>query len=285
MAAFLTNASVTVFPCLPAGFAGAGMSTAAVVGIGAGVAAVAAGGVAIANSGSRFHHAAPRPRRPGPDHRDHHAGDHDRRDHDRGQAFESKVLTRSPTGKGRLPAHGRHVPAPGPNQQIQLRVRRRRRRKSSGDCKVSRDHDLGRGALAPSATFGDPCRQTARVRLMAVFGPPNRSGPGHSQRPSWRRSMPPAALPASSEDSVSGETASPPPALAWNTELAVAGGTGQVVANGSSLAFAGKGRSSGRARPTGRESHRSTARPGYWRPGTWRFELGATAASRRAACA
>jgi PKD domain len=51
VAPFVTNASVTVFPSLPAGFAVAGISTGTAVAIGAGAAAVAGGGIAVASKG------------------------------------------------------------------------------------------------------------------------------------------------------------------------------------------------------------------------------------------
>jgi hypothetical protein len=51
IAPIVSNASVTVFPAMPAGFAAAGLSTGAVVGIAAGGAAAVGGGVAVANSG------------------------------------------------------------------------------------------------------------------------------------------------------------------------------------------------------------------------------------------
>ncbi len=69
-----------------------------------------------------------------------------------------------------------------------------------------------------------------------------------------------------------------PRRLAWNSDLAIEGGTGQIVANGAAAVFAGKGRSSAVA--SGRKGeNRIEAQlvQGAGKPGTWRFELSPTA--------
>ena len=50
--------------------------------------------------------------------------------------------------------------------------------------------------------------------------------------------------------------------MAFSSQLDVAGGSGQVVVNGTSLAFAGDGRSVASARPPRREPRRGPAGPG-----------------------
>ncbi len=65
--------------------------------------------------------------------------------------------------------------------------------------------------------------------------------------------------------------------LAWASDLAVDDGAGQVIANGQSAVFAGRGRSTAIA--SGRRGeNRIEAQlvQGSGRPGTWRFELGGT---------
>jgi hypothetical protein len=64
----------------------------------------------------------------------------------------------------------------------------------------------------------------------------------------------------------------------WASELAVAEATGQVVLNGSAAAVAGPGRSTALA--AGRQGENRVEAQivqGAGKPGTWRFELGATA--------
>ncbi len=65
--------------------------------------------------------------------------------------------------------------------------------------------------------------------------------------------------------------------LAWASELDVEGGAGQIIANGQSAVFAGRGRSTAVA--TGRRGdNRVEAQlvQGSGRPGTWKFELSGT---------
>ncbi len=68
-----------------------------------------------------------------------------------------------------------------------------------------------------------------------------------------------------------------PQGLAWSSQLDVAGASGQVVLNNASASFAAGGRSNGVA-----EGRRGTNRveaqlvEGAGKPGTWRFEFGAT---------
>lgn len=65
--------------------------------------------------------------------------------------------------------------------------------------------------------------------------------------------------------------------LSWASELNVEGGAGQVIANGQSAVFAGRGRSTAVANGR-RGENRVEAQlvQGSGRPGTWKFELGGT---------
>jgi hypothetical protein len=73
-------------------------------------------------------------------------------------------------------------------------------------------------------------------------------------------------------------TPAPGRRLAWNSQLDVADGSGQVVVNGSTAVFSGPGRSTAMALGQ-RGENRIEAQlvQGSGRPGTWRFELGSTA--------
>jgi hypothetical protein len=65
--------------------------------------------------------------------------------------------------------------------------------------------------------------------------------------------------------------------VAWASELNLEGGSGQVVVNGESAAFAGRGRSAGAAlgrRGVNRVEAQVVEAAGT--PGTWRFELDTT---------
>jgi len=73
------------------------------------------------------------------------------------------------------------------------------------------------------------------------------------------------------------EATSAPRRVAWASELDLAGGSGQVVVNGESAAFAGRGRSAGAAhgrRGVNRIEAQVVEAAGT--PGTWRFELDTT---------
>jgi hypothetical protein len=289
VAPYVTNAAVQVFPGLPAGFAvGGGLGTAGAVGIGAAVAGAAAGGVAIANNNNNkpatttaTTTATTQPTQTTPT-----------------TTATTIATTQPPPGfKFSFKIHcvGCTVPVPPSGPEPLTITIDMCDSTPKGDLRYFFDFDGG------SFDFiGNTCQQTRTLTTAGVMGralltlPTTLPAPTvfdltgcdePKAQPALRECGHAVARVFPGKVAVSGfrvtpfrQSGTPARRLAWNSELIVDGGAGQVVANGSASVFAGKGRSTAVA--TGRRGeNRIEAQlvQGSGRAGTWRFELSPTA--------
>jgi len=287
VAAYLSKAAVQVFPGMAPGFAGAGIGTAAVVGIGAGVVGVAAGGVAIANNGGSTVTQPPATQPPPvitqpPVTQPPPVITEPPVTQPQGFKFVFKISPDPPKGVDGFKATIDMCDSLPKGNKIKFSI------DFGGDgfedvgnkCTSTKTMTMA-GALgrASPATTLPPC-----IKFPAIgCAVPHDGSAAQECRQRKVEVCPVGSISALSAGSVrikprvrdGNPVASR--RLAWNSELAVDGGTGQVVANGSAAVFASKGRSSAVA--SGRKGeNRIEAQlvQGSGRPGTWRFELGPT---------
>lgn len=302
VAAYLTKASVQVFPGIPAGFAAGGIGAGVAVGVGVGVAGIAGGAVAIANNDDDSPTTtSPTPTTTQP------------------SATTTTTTTTQPTSTTQPAGFDfvfKMTPSPAVGtDSLDVTVDMCDTTPQGNlvrftidfgldgfdnnvpnQCKLTKTITLGgvqggpcdvkllgkSGACAPATTTPQPTKLSVRgcgqpkdlsapeeceQRLITIN--PSLSGAGRSFK---ARSL--------HVKQRRGNSTVPPATrrLAWNSELAVEGATGQVVANGSGAVFAAKGRSSAVA--TGRKGeNRIEAQlvQGSGKAGTWRFELSPTA--------
>jgi hypothetical protein len=278
VAPIVTNASVTVFPSVPAGFAAAGLSR------GGGI---VVGGAAVVGGGSRSRASNSTPRtasrwHPGSSTTDDHHHHHDHNDPDPGQdGLEPCSVNPNPaTGNDSVRVEFNMCLSQGENLKFTFDFDGDGVEDFRGACRVERLYELATvSALAPSSTFVDPCVQVIkkyerhdRLRGFRIARPPVIA----SQTNLVTVNGSPRPPSASSADSVSGETSSAPSSaqrLELGSQLDVAGGSGQVVVNGTSLAFAGRGRSALTARGRRGENRVEAQLVQATGSGQWRFEL------------
>lgn len=294
IAPIVTNASVTVFPSLPAGFAAAGLSSGAVAGIVVGGAAVVGGGAAIASSGGSGDTTTTTTSPSGP-----------------GVPQQTTTTTTSTTtttttlaaAKTPFEPSFRINPSPATgNDSVRVEFNMCLSRGEDlkyaydfdgdgvedfrGACRMSRVYDLtgvSASVFAPPSTFVDPCVQVVKKyeSVMTVFEPSGSARPPvniASQTNLVTVNGPPpppfcsdrlAQAPPHTGDAASGSSRG----VDLASQLDVAGGSGQVVVNGTSLAFAGRGRSALAARGRRGENRVEAQLVQAAGGGQWRFEV------------
>jgi hypothetical protein len=292
VAPFVTNASVTVFPSLPAGFAAAGLATGTTIAIGAGAAAVVGGGVAVAASGgSDNNNNTPTTVAGGgtttttqpPPVNSTTTTTTTSTTQPVATAFRPvfKISPNPPTGTEPLTVTFNMCDSEGSNLRFRFDYNGDGVDDDGGDfhrCSTTRTFmisgiSLLPGTLPSQATYntrmrvfeaetgGGDASETNVVTVNAAAAPTTTLA-GFNRTSTARPSTPSA----------------PTRRLAWNSQLDVPEASGQVVVNGSTAVFSGPGRSTAMALGQ-RGENRIEAQivQGGGRPGTWRFELGSTA--------
>jgi hypothetical protein len=288
VAAYLSKASVQVFPGMPAGFAAGGIGTAAVVGIGAGVAGIAGGAVAIANNGSDSPTVTTAP--PGtttPPVATMPPATTLPPSSTTAPATFNFVFKVSPTmGTGSVDVTLDMCDTTPKSNQVRFFIDFGNDGFESVGNKCMDTRTITTNGLQAAGQQLPPATTTPKPTKVTVKGcaePKDGSAPQECGQKvitvnpqNVLGAVQTRALHVKHRAGRGAQTATR--RLAWNSELAVEGATGQVVANGSAAVFAGKGRSSAVA--VGRKGeNRIEAQlvQGAGKAGTWRFELGPTA--------
>jgi hypothetical protein len=276
---YLTKAAVKVFPSLPGGFAAGGLGTAGAVGIGAGVAGAAAGGAAIASNNNDTNPTtttlAPTTTQP----------------------TQTTTTTTTPTTTTPTQEPFKFVFKISPNppkgvEPLEVTVDMCASTPNGGlrfffnfdgglfdfqGSTCSQTRTLTTAGVSGSAV--DPPLTTLADTEYEVTGCAQPKGKPEKRECETRiaRVIPDAAA-SSLRITPFQPNQTAARRLAWNSELDVDGGAGQVVANGSAAVFAGKGRSTAVAMGR-RGDNRIEAQlvQGSGRAGTWRFDLTPTA--------
>jgi hypothetical protein len=293
VAPFVTNASVTVFPSLPAGFAAAGLATGTAVALGAGAAAVVGGGVAIAASGGNDNNNTTPTTAGGggtttttqpPPANSTTTTTTTSTTQPASSAFRPvfRISPQPPVGVEPLTVEFNMCDSEGDNLRFRFDYNGDGSEDDGGDfhkCRTTRTFRISGISLLPGTL---PSEATYNTRMRVFEAVP---GGGEATDDNVVKVMAAAfaasATPSRGLTGLSGSRAATPAPgrrLAWNSQLDVADGSGQVVVNGSTAVFSGPGRSTAMALGQ-RGENRIEAQlvQGSGRPGTWRFELGSTA--------
>ena len=292
VAPFVNNASVAVFPSLPAGFAGAGLSTAAVVGIAAGGAAVVGGGIAVASSSGSDDTTTTTTQSPGIP----------------AQTTTTTTTTTTSTtlAVSQTPFRPDFRINPNPATGVEpLRVEFNMCASSGvnlrytydfngdgvedfrGPCRVVRTFTtsaITASAVGPLGTLPVVTTYNSIMRVFEVSEtalPPtndaSQANPITVKEAAAVATFPGNLAAKPSSRAGSSSTIAPTRRVAFSSQLDVAGASGQVVVNGSTAVFAGTGRSAAMAVGRRGENRIEAQLVQGGAAGLWRFELGSTA--------
>ena len=296
VAPFVNNATVAVFPGLPAGFAATGLGTAAVVGIVGGGAALVAGGIAVASSGSSSNDTTTTtvsPSRP-----------------DQTTTTTTSTTTTTTTvpaastpfkasfrispnpatGTGPLRVEFDMCASQGENLKFSFDFNGDGVEDDRGHCRAVRTYtttSIAALGLGPFST--QPATVTVTyLPTMTVFEPTGTPKPPDADHTATQTNVvtvtevaPPTTITFAPFTGVarpgSSAHAAPTRRVGFSSQLDVPGGSGQVVVNGSSATFAGAGRSTATAVGRRGENRIEAQLVQGAGAGLWRFELGSTA--------